>query len=106
MESLEFVRRHVDGGKLTMFDFIIEIPPEFCYGVIDRIGLDNFFVTPESYAPGVWCGGEKMILEVRAKNGMVMGELMTVSIGLDTRSVGFILRSGRIELGYELYRKG
>lgn len=88
-----------------MIDFIIEIPPEFCYGVIDRVDLDNFFITKETYAPGVWCGGEKMVLEIRAKNGMVMGELITVSIGLDTRSVGFILRWGVIQPGYELYRK-
>lgn len=87
-----------------MTDFIIEIPPEFCYGIIDRVDLDHFFVTKESYAPGIWCGGEKMVLEIKSKDGIKMGELLTISIGLDNRAIGFILRSGRIEPGYELYR--
>lgn len=86
-----------------MFDFIIEVPPEFCYGIIDRIDLDHLFLTKESYAPGVWCGGEKMKLEIRS-NCVKVGELLTVSVGLETKSVGFILMSGRIYAGCELYR--
>lgn len=86
-----------------MIDLILEIPPEFCYGVIESITDDTITITKESWAPGVWAGLNKIELEAREADRMVAGIIMVLGTNFETREVSYLGIHGSIAVGDQLY---
>lgn len=87
-----------------MIDLFIEIPPEFCYGVVESVTENGVILTKDSWAPGIWAGCGKFWIEIRDNNYGLIGEALILGYNLETREITLGFGQSGVCQGDKLYR--